>query len=174
MISTTSCELLDPDLPIEEERLRGYRAEHYYPVRIGDVFQDRYSIIGKLGYGTSSTVWLCHDLQNPEKKTSVALKVCTNCSQLPRELAIYKYIDSVSSEHAGRDRVRRLLDSFEINGPHGSHACLVHEALGMNLEELRELVPGRMFAADLIRQTLREVLRGLHFLHEEAGVIHTG
>ncbi|RMY68888.1 hypothetical protein D0863_06816, partial [Hortaea werneckii] len=26
------------------------------------VFQDRYRVIGKLGYGSTSTVWLCHDL----------------------------------------------------------------------------------------------------------------
>ena len=44
----------------------------------------------------------------------------------------------------------------------------------MNLEELRDLVPGGMFVADLIRQSLRDILRGLHFLHEEAHIIHTG
>lgn len=36
----------------------------------------------------------------------------------------------------------------------------------MNLEELRDLVPGRTFEADLIRQSLRDVLRAMQFLHE--------
>ena len=53
-------ETIDPSLLVEEEEemVRGYRAEHYYPVNIGDIFQDRYSVIGKLGYGSASTVWL--------------------------------------------------------------------------------------------------------------------
>ena len=54
------------------------------------------------------------------------------------------------------------------------HLCLVHEALGMNLEELRDLVPDRVFAPDLVRQSLRDILRALRSLHEEAHVIHTG
>lgn len=44
----------------------------------------------------------------------------------------------------------------------------------MNLEELKDLVPGGMFAADLVRQSLRDILRGLHFLHKEARIVHTG
>lgn len=44
----------------------------------------------------------------------------------------------------------------------------------MSLGGLRDLIPGQMFAADLIRQSLRDILRGLYFLHEEASVINTG
>jgi hypothetical protein len=48
---------------IEEETLQCYDAEKYYPVRLGDVFRSRYQTIAKLGYGVSSTVWLCRDLR---------------------------------------------------------------------------------------------------------------
>lgn len=37
---------LDSSRAIEEETLRGYKAEHYYPVKTGEVFQHRYSVIG--------------------------------------------------------------------------------------------------------------------------------
>lgn len=47
----------------EEEDLPNYKAERYYPVRIGEVFQERYQIVGKLGFGGGSTVWVCHDLK---------------------------------------------------------------------------------------------------------------
>jgi hypothetical protein len=56
-----------------------------------------------------------------------------------------------------------VTNSFEITGPNSDHICLVHEALGMSLEDVRDLVPNREFAADLVRQTLRDVLRVLHF-----------
>lgn len=48
---------------IEEETIPKYIASRYYPVRIGDVFRDRYQVVGKLGFGTSSTVWLARDLR---------------------------------------------------------------------------------------------------------------
>lgn len=47
----------------EEERLIGYKAENFYPVRLGEVFESRYQVVAKLGFGTASTVWLCRDLQ---------------------------------------------------------------------------------------------------------------
>lgn len=162
----------EPLPAIEEETVRGYKAEHYYPVQIGRVFQDRYRVVGKLGYGSASTVWLCRDLQDGNQYA--ALKVYINSSRVHRELPIYSHINNMGSHHDGCMNLRKLLDSFEIDGPNGKHLCLVHEALGMNLEELRDLVPGREFAPDLVRQSLRDILRALHFLREEAHVIHTG
>lgn len=54
---------LDPSEKIEEEQLPGYDPEEYYPVYLGEVFASRYQTVSKLGYGTSSTTWLCRDLQ---------------------------------------------------------------------------------------------------------------
>jgi serine/threonine-protein kinase SRPK3 len=90
-----------------------------------------------------------------------------------RELPIYTHINSMNSEHDGRLNLRKFLDSFEINGPNGKHICLVHEALGICLEGFRAYLPDRVFSADLIRETFRDLLRALHFLREEAHVIHT-
>lgn len=48
---------------IEEELFPDYLASRYYPVRIGEVLRDRYQIVGKLGFGATSTVWLARDLK---------------------------------------------------------------------------------------------------------------
>ena len=61
-ISTVGFQTLDPSQPIEEETFAWYDPKYFYPVRIGEVFQSRYQVIGKLGYGSYSTVWLCRDL----------------------------------------------------------------------------------------------------------------
>lgn len=53
---------LNPIEKIEEEDLPFYNPEDYYPVRIGEIFGSRYQVVSKLGYGGSSTVWLCRDL----------------------------------------------------------------------------------------------------------------
>ena len=36
--------------------------DRYYPTHLGDIFHNRYQILLKLGYGTTSTVWLAQDL----------------------------------------------------------------------------------------------------------------
>lgn len=49
---------------VEEERLPDYVAERYYPARIGEIIHDaHYQLVGKLGYGVTSTVWLGRDLR---------------------------------------------------------------------------------------------------------------
>lgn len=48
---------------IEEEEIPSYNPEDYYPVYIGEVFNSRYQIVTKLGFGANSTVWLCRDLR---------------------------------------------------------------------------------------------------------------
>lgn len=54
---------MDPLQSTEEEELPLYKPENYYPVDIGEVFVSRYQVVSKLGYGTSSTVWLWRDLK---------------------------------------------------------------------------------------------------------------
>lgn len=56
-------DILDPAEKIEEETLPDYLAERYYPVHIGEVFNSQYQVLTKLGFGSSSTVWLCRDLR---------------------------------------------------------------------------------------------------------------
>jgi len=54
--------LIDAGQKVEEERFAWYKPTQFYPVRIGEVFNSRYQVVGKLGYGAYSTVWLCRDL----------------------------------------------------------------------------------------------------------------
>lgn len=46
----------------EQEDIKDYCRGGYYPVKIGEVFNNRYKVIRKLGWGHFSTVWLCDDL----------------------------------------------------------------------------------------------------------------
>jgi hypothetical protein len=61
--TTTGFPLLPTHLKFEEENLPGYRAEKFFPVRLGDVVHSNYQVVAKLGFGTASTVWLCRDVQ---------------------------------------------------------------------------------------------------------------
>lgn len=48
---------------MEEESQPGYDTADYFPVDIGQVFNSSYQVLGKLGFGNNSTVWLSRDLQ---------------------------------------------------------------------------------------------------------------
>lgn len=54
---------LSPGRPVEEETVPDYDPEEFYPVHIGDVFQGKYQVLGKLGFGANSTVWLCRNTE---------------------------------------------------------------------------------------------------------------
>ena len=48
---------------LDEERFEQFKQGQYYPANIGDVLSSKYQIVGKLGFGTTSTVWLGRDLE---------------------------------------------------------------------------------------------------------------
>merc|ERR1719217_1432989 len=46
----------------DDEGADGYRKGGYHLVTVGEVYNQRYQVIAKLGWGHFSTVWLCQDL----------------------------------------------------------------------------------------------------------------
>ncbi|KAG6290554.1 hypothetical protein E4U45_007367 [Claviceps purpurea] len=110
--------VIPADERIEEETLPNY------------IFRARYQVVGKLGFGTTSTVWLARDLS---ERRHVALKLYIGSGSMVRsldnEINAYKRIGNFSIKDPGRSAVRALLDSFHVDSPHGSHQCLVHPPL---------------------------------------------
>ena len=174
---------------LEEENWDWYKPGLFYPVRVSEVFQSRYQVLGKLGYGSRSTAWLCRDLRwvqqrhqartplsaNTRGHKYVTLKVCEQDSPpIRRELAAYSHLDTITTSNPGALLVRELLDSFKATGPAGEHQCLVHEPLGMSMETLRQLSPGRKVPENLLKAFLNHLLQALDFLHTDAKMIHAG
>lgn len=60
---TSEFTTLDRETKFEEEQMPHYEKSVYYLVHIGDIFQDRYQVLSKLGFGANSTVWFCRDLR---------------------------------------------------------------------------------------------------------------
>lgn len=159
----------------DEEDVCDYRFGGYHPVRLGDVYNDRYKIVRKLGYGQHSMVWLVLDLRT---ERHVALKIltsrCYGGKKEVYELAILQRITSADVTHPGWKQVLNLLDSFVHTGPNGDHVCLVSEVMWGNLHELSfRFGPRRQLPVRLVKEISRQVLSGLKYLHETCGVIHT-
>ncbi len=63
---------LAPTAPLEKEFLDRYRPGLYPPVELGDIFDNHYRVVRKLGWGLQSTVWLAN---NTNINGRVALKI---------------------------------------------------------------------------------------------------
>ncbi|KAG6175631.1 hypothetical protein E4U27_006036 [Claviceps purpurea] len=162
------------DEKIEEETLPNYVASRFYPVKIGEVFRARYQVVGKLGYGVTSTVWLARDFS---ERRYVALKLY-NTSEfskfaLDNELNAYKRIENSSIEHPGRRVIRSLLDTFAIDGPDGQHRCLVHPPLWDSVYGFRRRNPVRKLPEPIMALVLKPLFHALDFLHQECHTAHT-
>jgi len=60
---TTGFDIISDSQALEEEQFEGFRKGIYYPVNIRDIYASKYQVVGKLGCGMTSTVWLARDLQ---------------------------------------------------------------------------------------------------------------
>ncbi|KAE8352419.1 kinase-like domain-containing protein [Aspergillus coremiiformis] len=169
---TVGWDNIDPSIPVEEESIPTYRPERFYPVHIGEVFNHQYQVVGKLGFGSSATVWLCRDLLNHRY---ITLKIYTASTTVSREIKIYNHLRTIQSNHAGQSCLRPLIEIFRIQSPEGDgvHTCLVHPPLGISLGQLTSLLPDRVMSSIMVRTTVRYILAALDFLHTEARVIHT-
>ena len=67
-----------PGGPPSEEPLKDYMPGGYHPVALGDIFQDRYKIVRKLGWGGYSTVWLAYDQRYGTFSISIHRPVALN------------------------------------------------------------------------------------------------
>lgn len=91
-----------------------------------------------------------------------------------RELRIYKQMNEVETNYPGRNFIRKLLDHFDIEGPHGRHVCLVHEPHGTSADFLVKMFPGHAMTLDDMKPGIRQLLIALDFLHSECHITHTG
>ncbi|PWY83804.1 protein kinase [Aspergillus sclerotioniger CBS 115572] len=163
--------LLDSNDKLEEETLRWYSPDHFYPVKIGEIFHSRYQVIGKLGYEGYSTVWLCRDFQ---QHAYVTLKMYERDSAHgERETQVYNHLKTVKSTLTGSILVRHALDDFQISSGDSSYQCLVHPPLAMSLFELRNRIPAKVLPENVFKPTLIHILLALDFLHTDARIVHT-
>jgi len=158
----------------EQEAPSDYVKGGYHPVKIGDLFHNRYHVIRKLGWGHFSTVWLCWDLH---EKKFVALKVVKSASHYTEtaldEIKLLKCVRETDENDALRERTVMLLDDFKISGVNGTHVCMVFEVLGHNL--LKFIIRNNYQGMPLqnVKIMMKQVLEGLHYLHTKCQIIHT-
>ncbi|XP_030630169.1 SRSF protein kinase 2 [Chanos chanos] len=158
----------------EQEDPADYCKGGYHPVKIGDLFNGRYHVIRKLGWGHFSTVWLCWDIQG---KRFVAMKVVKSAQHYTEtaldEIKLLKCVRESDPSDPNKDMVVQLIDDFKISGINGIHVCMVFEVLGHHL--LKWIIKSNYQGLPLpcVKSIIRQVLQGLDYLHSKCKIIHT-
>ncbi|CAJ1085686.1 SRSF protein kinase 3-like isoform X2 [Xyrichtys novacula] len=158
----------------EQEDPSDYCKGGYYPVKIGDLFNGRYHVVRKLGWGHFSTVWLCWDLQ---RKRFVALKVVKSAPHYTEtaldEIKLLRCVRDSDPSDPYRETIVQLIDDFKISGVNGVHVCMVMEVLGHQL--LKWIIKSNYMGLPLVcvKTIIRQVLQGLDYLHTKCKIIHT-
>ncbi|ETK88100.1 CMGC/SRPK protein kinase [Phytophthora nicotianae CJ01A1] len=164
----------------EEEGESSYKPGGYHRVLVGEMYNSRFEVLEKLGWGHFSTVWKCLDRQTG---AMVAMKVqksarhYTEAAKDEIELlectvhAARTEYESVEQQEA--IKVIRLVDSFEHKGPNGVHVCMVFEMMGDNLLTLIKYYNYRGVPMQLVQRLTRDMMEGLAFLHDKCQIIHT-
>uniref|UniRef100_A0A1B0AWG0 non-specific serine/threonine protein kinase n=1 Tax=Glossina palpalis gambiensis TaxID=67801 RepID=A0A1B0AWG0_9MUSC len=158
----------------EQEDAAQYCRGGYHPVVIGDIFDSRFRVVRKLGWGHFSTVWLCRDLK---EEKYVALKVVKSAPHYIEtaadEIRLLEAIRDADPLDVKRERIVRLLNHFTVRGVNGVHTCLVFEALGCSLYKLIVKNNYQGLAIAQVRNIIKQVLEGLDYLHSKCSIIHT-
>ncbi|KAM3723291.1 Serine/threonine-protein kinase [Dirofilaria immitis] len=158
----------------EQEDPKDYRKGGYHPVAIGDVFNGRYHVIRKMGWGHFSTVWLCWDTA---QMRFVAMKIVKSAEHYTEaaldEIKLLMAVRNADENDLFRERVVQLLDEFSVTGVNGTHVCMVFEVLGCNLLKLIIRSNYQGLPLEQVRIIIKQVLEGLQYLHEKCQIIHT-
>lgn len=151
------------------EPLENYQADGYHPVHLSDCLGPlgRYRVIHKLGYGGFSTVWLCRDTQDAK---CVAIKVMI--SHVTVNMLVDLNLEAIDRSLPGAEHIAFPLDHFELEGPNGTHHCLVLPVLGPCVSPgLWRGMEGD--AATILRNMALQATQALALLHK-SGLCHGG
>merc|ERR1740138_837391 len=174
----------------DDEGADGYRKGGYHVVTLGEVYNCRYRVIAKLGWGHFSTVWLCQDLNY---NRFVAMKVQKSAPHYTEAAFDEIELLAEASKRGGmreweasvrgplRDLVPtfpftgvvQLIDYFEHFGPNGKHVCMVFEVMGPNVLALIKRYNFKGIPLEIVRKVAAHTLIGLDYLHRIVGIIHT-
>lgn len=185
---------------IEEQTLPFTHQKQYYPVKIGQIFNNRYRIITKLGYGAYSTVWLAWDerfyplsmleirlygmnllltsytgRKNVSLKISVQIDESQQASPVLNEINMLRRLEKFArKDHPGLDFTRLAQEIFQTNSTFGRHYCIVSKPRGNSIRTLQETFPNAVLPKILVKCLIAHLFYSVNWLHTTCGVAHTG
>ncbi len=143
----------------------------FHPIHIGDVLNGRFEVVNKLGSGGFGVVWLCLD-KKLNKWRAVKIMASKHSSKGKEQKVIQHLGKKTPIQKLLKNHIAIPIDEFWIQGPNGSHRCLVMPLLGCDVMSWRSRIDWREEESGIqLRQVCRQVTTALGFLHKH-GVCH--
>ena len=150
-----------------------YKPGGYHTVNLGEIYNNRYLVIKKLGYGPYSTVWLCYDMEEYRYLAMKMMKSGEFYTGAAEDEIKFLQLAQSHREERGFPRLITLIGYFYHDGPNGKHICILLEVLKMNLLQFLRIYDYAGLPIEVTQSISCQVLEGLDFLHRICGVIHT-
>ncbi|KAH7305020.1 kinase-like domain-containing protein [Stachybotrys elegans] len=172
-----------PDMDIKYGMVEDVESPYYYcpggyhPVNITDCLAGRYHIVHKLGHGTFSTVWLAHDSNTSRY---VAVKVGTadaEKTEVDALLHIQRGISASSRDSEKLSLISTALDHFTIQGPNGTHPCIVTTPARCGLRDTKQETNFGLFQLEVGRSLAAQLALAVSLVHSQGyahGDLHLG
>ncbi|KAI1136861.1 kinase-like protein [Hypoxylon sp. FL0543] len=148
-----------------------YNKGGFHPVHIGDVLDERFEVVHKLGHGGFSTVWLCLNTTNQRWR---AIKIMTaNHSSQGRDITVVNHLlREASLEQLEDCHIAVPQEQFWVGGPNGRHLCFVTDVYGWNAGSWSLFQdPMKEKTAVSINSVCQQIVKALRFLHSK-GICH--
>ncbi|KAJ7618402.1 kinase-like domain-containing protein [Roridomyces roridus] len=145
-----------PSPPKEIEPLSRYHPGGLHPVHLTERYNDgRYCILNKLGFGSSSHVWLAHDTTTEQPLSQ------------SRPLAL-KFIEAKAGDRTLEIEIHKYLTDLTVEaGPNGTHNVVVSDAVAFIPDLCKYKILEDLDETAIVRQ----IFQGVSFLHAH-GVVH--
>ena len=148
------------------ENIDDYKLGGYAPISIGELLNNRYRIVKKLGFGVFSIVYLSYDYENND---FYALKISKSSKDdieiAEDELSILKEIKS--------KYCCRLLNYFNYETIFGIHMVLVFPLYGETLFNIIREYRYNGLSYDLVKKVSISILESLDYIHNKLHIINT-
>ncbi|KAG8164008.1 hypothetical protein KVR01_005926 [Diaporthe batatas] len=159
------------DSDVGAESIDDYKPGGLHPTHLGDLLgQDgRYKVVHKLGYGGFGTVWLCRDLQQNMWR-AVKILAAEHSTGHCADLKICEMLENLSPKERDISFSHVVIpeDHFWLDGPNGTHLCVVMPVLGPNLEDAADR---HHHEAQPLKKICYQLVLAMKFLHER-GICH--
>jgi serine/threonine-protein kinase SRPK3 len=159
--------------PAALEKIYDYESGGHRPVHLGDLLNQRYKVVHKLGSGGYANVWLCSDVVS-DLPRYVAVKIIMadeSTNDCP-ELRVDKLIELGFDRDSFSEYFCLPLDKFEIDGPNGLHYLIVYPVQGPRVSRLLNFTkfedPGK-----ILRKICLQTTKAMAALYSH-GICHGG
>ncbi len=131
----------------------------------GDVINNQYLLLYKIGYGSFSSVWLTYDISD-DKFYALKIQTPGDYDEGMKELKIYEMIDKICKNNKNAQSLMTLKNSFILERDEDKYVCMVMELMAGSLydviktEKYNNGLPEE--SLQMVENQLMSALKSLH------------